>query len=108
QPVGLLNTLRDEQRTLSDRVIELDTGRQFERIAGVDAGYDGDAMYVVAASVDLKDLNPIDITAVRHHVDFPYIPTYLAYREFSGVEAAVRRRDWRTEVLLFSLHRHLH
>jgi len=108
QPVGLLTTLRDEQRKLSDRVIELDTGRQFERIAGVDAGYDGDAMYVVAASVDLKDLNPIDITAVRHHVDFPYIPTYLAYREFSGIEAAVRRLNQRPDVLLVDGHGRLH
>ena len=108
QPVGLLTTLRDEQRKLSDRVVELDTGRQFERIAGVDAGYDGDAMYVVAACVDLKDLNPIDITAVRHHVDFPYIPTYLAYREFPGIEAAVRRLNQRPDVLLVDGHGRLH
>src|SRR5207245_7398167 len=61
-------------------------------------------MYVVAACVDLKDLNPIDIAAVRHHVDFPYIPTYLAYREFPGIEAAVRRLKQRPDVLLVDGH----
>jgi len=108
QPVGLLTALREEQRTLSDRVVEMDTGRQFERIAGVDAGYDADAMYVVATCVALKDLNPIDITAVRHRAEFPYIPTYLAYREFPGIEAAVRRLNRRPDVLLVDGHGRLH
>src|SRR5213594_162955 len=108
EPVGLLSALREEQRILSDRVVEEDTGPQFDRIAGVDAGYEGDAMYVVATCLDLKDLNPIDITAVRHHADFPYIPTYLAYREFPGIEAAVRRLNRRPDVLLVDGHGRLH
>ena len=108
EPVGLLSALREEQRMLSDRVVEQDMGPQFERIGGVDAGYDGDAMYVVATCVDRKDLNPIDIAAVRHHAEFPYVPTYLAYREFPGIEAAVRRLNRRPEVLLVDGHGRLH
>src|SRR6266571_5824520 len=89
EPVGLLTALREEQRMLSERVVEEDMGVQFERIAGVDAGYDGDETCVVVICLDRKDLDPIDIAAVKRRAGFPYIPTYLAYREFPGIEAAV-------------------
>jgi len=108
ESVGFLTALREEQQMLSDRVVEQDTDSQFERIAGVDAGYDGDAMYVVVACVDAKNLNPIEITAVRHRAEFPYIPTYLAYREFPGIQAAVRRMKRRPDVLLIDGHGRLH
>lgn len=106
--MGFLTTLREEQRKLSHRVIEHDVGENFDRIAGVDAGYDGEIMYVVATCVDAKSLTPIEISAVRRPAEFPYIPTYLAYREFSGIEAAVRRLKRRPDVLLVDGHGRLH
>jgi len=108
EPVGLLTALREEQRMLSERVVEEDTGVQFERIAGVDAGYEGDEMFVVAACLERKSLDPIDIAAVKRRADFPYIPTFLAYRESPGIEAAVRRLRQRPDVLLVDGHGRLH
>ncbi len=107
-PVGFLTTLREEQRKLSHRVIEHDGGENFDRIAGVDAGYDGETMYVVVTCVDARSLAPIEISAVRRPAEFPYIPTYLAYREFAGIEAAVRRLKRRPDVLLIDGHGRLH
>src|SRR2546428_2725071 len=89
---------------LGDRVIEQDGGLHVERIAGVDAGYDGDTMHSVAVSLDAKDLALTEITAVKRQAEFPYIPTYLAYREFPGIEAAVRRPQRRPDVLLIDGH----
>ncbi len=108
EPVGLLTALREEQRMLSERVVEADMGVPFERIAGVDAGYDGDETYVVVICLDRNDLDPIDIAVVKRRAEFPYIPTYLAYREFPGIEAAVRRLDQRPDVLLVDGHGRLH
>ena len=108
EPVGLLTALREEQRMLSERVVEEDMGVPFERIAGVDAGYDGDETYVVVICLDRNDLDPIDIAVVKRRAEFPYIPTYLAYREFPGIEAAVRRLDQRPDVLLVDGHGRLH
>ena len=93
---------------LSERVVEEDMGVPFERIAGVDAGYDGDETYVVVICLDRNDLDPIDIAVVKRRAEFPYIPTYLAYREFSGIEAAVHRLDQRPDVLLVDGHGRLH
>jgi len=71
-------------------------------------GYQGDEMYAVAVSIALGNLDTIEIALVRRRVDFPYIPTYLAYREFPGIEAAVRRLSRRPDVLMIDGHGRLH
>src|SRR5438034_7707470 len=88
EPVGFLTSLREEQQMLSTRVVERGDDQQLECIAGVDASYDGDAMYVVATNLDAEKLIPVEISAVTTKAEFPYIPTFLAYREFPGIEAA--------------------
>src|SRR5437867_1628375 len=108
KPIGFLTALREEQQRLSERVIERDADLRLECIAGVDAGYDEDAMYVVAANLDAKNLTPLEISLVRRQAEFPYIPTYLAYRESPGIEAAVRRLSRRPDVLLIDGHGRLH
>src|SRR5438876_8009496 len=65
-------------------------------------------MYAAAASVSLADLETVEVALVRRRVDFPYVPTYLAYREFPGVEAAVRRLSTGPDVLMIDGHGRLH
>ena len=108
EPTRFLTALREEQQKLSERVIEQDGGLQVERVAGVDAGYDGNTMHIVAVSIDAKDLALTEVIAVKRQAEFPYIPTYLAYREFPGIEAAVRRLKRRPDVLLIDGHGRLH
>ncbi len=108
EPTGFLTALREEQQKLGDRVIERDGGLQVERVAGVDASYDGNTMHIVAVSLDAKDLALTEITAVKRQAEFPYIPTYLAYREFPGIEAAVGRLKRPPDVLLIDGHGRLH
>ena len=108
EPVGFLTSLREEQQMLSTRVVERGDDQQLECIAGVDASYDGDAMYVVATNLDAEKLIPVEISAVTTKAEFPYIPTFLAYREFPGIEAAVRRLNRRPDILLIDGHGRLH
>jgi len=108
ESVRFLAALREEQRKLADRVIEQDGPRKIERVAGVDAGYDGNTMHTVAVSLDAKDFALTEIAAVKRQAVFPYIPTFLAYREFSGIEAAVSRLKRRPDVLLIDGHGRLH
>ena len=65
-------------------------------------------MHIVAVSLDAKNLGLTEITAVKRQAEFPYIPTYLAYREFPGIEAAVRRLKQQPDVLLIDGHGRLH
>ena len=108
EAVDFLGILRNEQLELGRRVVEEDPRRQIELVAGVDLAYDGGEAYAVAASVTLPDLDLVEIAAVRRPVDFPYIPTYLAYREAPGIEEAVCRLQNRPDVLLIDGHGRLH
>jgi deoxyribonuclease V len=108
EPTNLLTRLREEQRRLAEQVVERREPGHVGRIAGVDAAYDGDATFVAAACLDAKDLAPIEVVTVRGVTDFPYIPTYLAYRESPGIEAAVRRLKHGPDVLMIDGHGRLH
>ncbi len=106
--VELLGVLREEQQRLASKVIENDDCGPIEIVAGVDVAYQRDEMYAAAASVALADLETVEVALVRRRVDFPYIPTYLAYREFPGIGAAVRRLSTRPDLLMIDGHGRLH
>jgi deoxyribonuclease V len=108
KPVDILTRLREEQRDLGDQVVERYVSGDVNRIAGVDAAYDGDSMFVAAVCLDAEELTPSEIVTVRREASFPYIPTYLAYRESPGIEAAVRRLTHPPDVLLVDGHGRLH
>lgn len=106
--VGFLEELRDEQRRLASRVMEEDEASPERCIAGVDVAYEADRMFAAAVCVDARDLRVIEVAEVTRAVSFPYIPTYLAYREFPGIEAAIRRLSERPDVLMIDGHGRLH
>ena len=106
--VPLLDELRREQRHLASLVTEEDVGGPAERIAGVDVAYDADRMYAAAVCVGATTLAVVEVATATGTVSFPYIPTYLARREFPGIEAAVRRLPRKPDVLLVDGHGRLH
>ncbi|MGI0149503.1 MAG: endonuclease V [Thermoplasmata archaeon] len=106
--VELLRELREEQRRLAATVIERDEVGPIKVVAGVDVSYRDDEMCAAAASVAIDDLRCVEIVMARRRVHFPYIPTYLAYREFPGIQAAVRGLSTRPDVLMIDGHGRLH
>jgi deoxyribonuclease V len=58
--------------------------------------------------MDIEDLELVETACVRGRVEFPYIPTYLAYREFPGIEGAVNRLSKRPDLLMIDGHGRLH
>jgi len=106
--VPLLDRLRREQRHLASLVTEEDAGGAAERIAGVDVSYDADRMYAAAVCVDAITLAVVEVATATSAVSFPYIPTYLARREFSGIEAVVRSFSRMPDVLMVDGHGRLH
>jgi len=107
-PVPLLRSLRAEQERLATTVREEDGPDRPARVAGVDVSYEGDVAYAVAVSLRLDDLIPVEVVQVKMRTDFPYVPTYLAYRELPGIQAAVSRLSTRPDVLLIDGHGRLH
>jgi deoxyribonuclease V len=109
--IGFLERLREEQERLAAEVVEDEPAgprAPFRRIAGVDASYRGNVMHVAAVSMDRSTLEPIEVATVRRRVEFPYIPSYFAYREFPGIRDAVDRLEVRPDLLFVDGHGRLH
>jgi deoxyribonuclease V len=85
-----LAKLRDVQNALGDRLNLGPMGGRPRDLVGVDVAYSrcGPA-HAAAVLVDAGSMEVLDTRTVEVAVDFPYIPTYLAFREMPAVEAAM-------------------
>ena len=106
--IEFLQELRKDQRRLAASVIERDESGPMDLVGGVDVSYRDDQMFAAAATIRVDDLECVEVAAIRRRVDFPYIPTYLAYREFPAIRDAVSRLSKRPDVLMIDGHGRLH
>lgn len=93
-PTTDLDELIRIQKEVSSRVIKEDELGEPETIAGCDISFSEDD-YAFAACVLLKypELEEIDSKTVKIEIDFPYIPTFLAFRELKPMLRAIRAID---------------
>ncbi len=87
-----LERLRREQEEIARRAELRPLPQDISRVAGVDAAYldsEGIGVYVLCD----REGEPIDYVEVRREIRFPYIPTYLSYRELPLYLAAVEEAD---------------
>jgi len=103
-----LALLRDEQRRLAAEVDFTDRAGNPERIAGFDVAYDGDTAIAAAVVMDDDGDDVLQEVACRERVRFPYVPGYLAYREFPAIETCFRRLDPPPDLLMIDGHGVLH
>lgn len=106
--VPVLAQLRAEQRRLSRRVSEVDEGGRIRLVAGADVAYADDIAHAVAVSWDVDAHEATEIVESTTRVDFPYIPTYLGFRELPAIRAAVTALRERPDILLVDGHGRLH
>src|SRR3972149_1486122 len=86
-----LGRLRAEQLRIAAKVSRRNGFRTVRTIGGVDVAYAGDRGFASLVVLRARDLAVVEEVLVSQTVDFPYIPTYLAYREPPLVGAAFRR-----------------
>jgi deoxyribonuclease V len=75
-----LKELREEQISLRDKVIARDEFGEMKSIGGMDVAHAGDKAYGAYVEMD-TDGNIIKRKVTIKKLTFPYIPTYLSYRE---------------------------
>lgn len=103
-----LARLRDEQRRLAKRVREADDFESAEYVAGFDLAYAGDRATAAAVVVRRSGGEVVQTARAIVPVSFPYIPGYLAYREFPGIERCYELLDPKPDVLMIDGHGTLH
>lgn len=103
-----LMILRREQEKLAGKVILEDGFKSIERVCGFDLAYEGDKTICAFAVVDFEGLDVLEKGTIVQDVEFPYIPSYLAYREFPPIRDAFRKVKCDVDVLLIDGHGFLH
>jgi deoxyribonuclease V len=104
-----LRRLRQEQERLAGKRHPGPLPRQVDRLVGVDVAYGSDDVaYAAAVQVDVANFEVVRERGVRLDVDFPYIPTYLGYRELPAVEAVLDGWDLEGALLLIDGHGTIH
>jgi deoxyribonuclease V len=96
-----LKRLRKVQASLGERLNLGPLGTRPRTLVGADVAYSSDGLaFAAAVSVDARTGS---ITATRYArlpVDFPYIPTYLSFREMPALEAVLDQVDLSDTLLL--------
>ncbi len=73
--------LRRRQRQMKKRLVLKSRLRRVERVAGIDVAYQGDHAYAAMVTLEYPDLIELDRVVVEGAARFPYVPTYLGFRE---------------------------
>ena len=103
-----LARLREEQVRLAASVESTTESTPPERIAAFDLSYAGETAFVAGVVMDPAGEHVLQEVAFETRPEFPYIPGYLAYREFPAIESCFRRLDPPPDLLMIDGHGVLH
>jgi deoxyribonuclease V len=89
----ILQELRREQDEVRGKVVEDDRFGELVKVAGLDVAYDGDRAFGAMVVYDWHSGEFLEERTVEGEVRFPYIPTYLAFRELPVLRELVKREE---------------
>ncbi len=89
----VLRDIKEEQDRVREQVIEEDRFGTLQRIAGLDISYAGERAFAAMAVYDWATGEMIEERTAEKVVRFPYIPTYLSYREIPALRPLIDRSD---------------
>ncbi len=76
-----LQRLREEQYRVQKKITVQESGVEFMTVAGVDVSYSNGTAYPALSLWDHENKEEIDVFTTEIEVEFPYIPTFLAFKE---------------------------
>ena len=106
----LVQSWKDRQQELRERMIVAPLRPLPRFIAGADAAFSSDKSTVFAAAVvyDRMDQRIIEVQHTVRAVDVPYIPGFLTFREGPAVRAAIEKLRHPFGVICFDGHGYAH
>lgn len=98
-----IEKLREEQKRISESVVVGDRlPRRVRTIAGFDIGYSGGKAKVVGVVLDYKTLEVIEKKVIETGIDFPYVPTFLTFREGPPIIRVYGKLKRKPDILMFN------
>jgi deoxyribonuclease V len=102
-----LRKLRRTQTDLKRRLMLTEFKGKIKSVAGIDVAYEGDHAYAALVKFDFDSKKETARHVVEGKVMFPYVPTYLAFREMPVIEPLIDIVDDET-VLMYDGNGVLH
>jgi deoxyribonuclease V len=99
-----LDSLREEQMYLAKKIILKDKFDTPEILAGVDLSYEESNCIVAYVAIEYKTLEVLELNTMKVEVNFPYMPTFLAYREGPPILRVLERIDTHPDILMINGH----
>lgn len=103
-----LRALRERQEELARRLVLEDRFDSLETVAGVDVAYRRGTAYAATVVLDRDSGEERERATVRTEASFPYIPTYLAFRELPPIARCLERLREPPSLLLVDANGTLH
>jgi len=106
-----LKHLRKEQIKLSKKVILKDEFFRLETVAGIDVSYPKSEFEEATGAcvvMDYKTKDVIEEQTISAKTDFPYISTYLTYRELPVIKKLVNKLKTKPSIFMFDGNGILH
>ena len=96
----ILEKMRKEQERLAAKV-SLEDGFSASRlIGGVDVAYDGNNAYAACVVLDAEKMKLVEERRLSGKVSFPYVSTYLSYRELPMIKRIYSKLKNKPDVLM--------
>jgi deoxyribonuclease V len=102
-----LRKLRKIQADLKRHLVLTEFKKDIKFVAGIDVAYDGDHAYAALVKFDFESKEETARHVVEGKAAFPYVPTYLAFREIPVIEPLMDLVDDET-VLMYDGNGVLH
>ena len=98
-----LEDLTDIQREVAGRVRLEDAFRMPPKlVAGVDLAFLGDDAVAACVVVSYASMMEVETQSSASHLDFPYVPAFLAFREGPAIEQVMGRLRAHVDVFLLN------
>ncbi|MFQ5800231.1 MAG: endonuclease V [Candidatus Hydrothermarchaeales archaeon] len=88
------------QEKLRKKLILDDKFSELRSVGGADLSYSGDSAYCTIPVLSYEDMEPIEERTTKSRVSFPYIPTFLSFREAGPLIKTFRALSEKPDVLI--------
>ncbi len=92
------------QNDLTNKLILENRFEKIKTVGGADLAYKGDDVFSSAVVLDYDTLEIMDKAVVKTKTDFPYIPTFLSFRELEPIIKALKALQILPDILLVDGH----
>ncbi|MDW5562279.1 MAG: endonuclease V [Methanomassiliicoccus sp.] len=89
---ALFASMRAEQETIRAKVIDYDDFDPLRYVAGLDVSYSGHQAFAALSVHDASTGDTIEERTTECVVRFPYVPTYLSFRELPVLRPLITKR----------------